>query len=330
VEEKDLKKVILENLNKIITLLSLSALFFGGLWLLIYSHFIAKELPISEGASFLYYIFAISIYLIISIVLPLALYLYDQIIEENIYYLDKKSFKEINIENMEGENKNNKIIQIIQRLLKRTLTFIFLLTYIIVNVVLFYSGGFFIFNQIGCEIPNWITFLITVVGFLIFQIFLICILRRSLEHFIIDKGKDALLFSIIYISILVIIIYAGFFFNAPFYLLKLGYFEANLTLDKEYTDKIEFKTSLEKCQKEEAEKSQKSNSTCKKQSQDTQNNNCCKLSEEKNKTQKLQDTQTFNFFIFLRTNSEYIVGCKDSDVRIRIPVDKVIAIEYKD
>jgi hypothetical protein len=52
-EEKDLKKVILENLDKIIRLLSLSALIVGGLWFFIYSYVIVKELP-RVGTYFLY------------------------------------------------------------------------------------------------------------------------------------------------------------------------------------------------------------------------------------------------------------------------------------
>ena len=89
-----------------------------------------------------------------------------------------------------------------------------------------------------------------------------------------------------------------FFLTAPFYILKIGYFEANLTLEKEYVEKAQFyKVYLEKCQIKDA-----------------------------------QDNDYYRplkFFIFLRTSSEYIVGCsKDSNVRIHIPADKVIAIEY--
>jgi hypothetical protein len=100
-EEKDLKKVILENLDKIIRLLSLSALFFGGLWLLIYSYAIVKELPRTIDISLLYYIFATSVFLIISLISPLML----------IFILRFKDNKE-NISEEKIEKNKNKIMQI--------------------------------------------------------------------------------------------------------------------------------------------------------------------------------------------------------------------------
>jgi hypothetical protein len=162
--------------------------------------------------------------------------------------------------------------------------------------------------------------------FLLLQLILFFSIKSLLKRIIIDKDKEALLFSIIYIPILVIIIYAGFFLTAPFQLLKLGYFEANLTLDKEYVEKTGLKTYLEECQPEcldkqpeekyETQKPQGQDSP-NNQSHDTQNNNYCRLEHK------------FKFFIFLRTGSEYIVGCSEnSNVRIHIPSDKVIAIEY--
>jgi len=111
------------------------------------------------------------------------------------------------------------------------------------------------------------------------------------------KGKDKIkaIFSfIIYTFPTIAIIYTSILIIMPFQLLKLGYFKANLVLEKEYVNKPEFQDYLKMCH------------------QDIQNNDYYIPS-----------------FIFLRTSSEYIVGCsKDSNVRIHIPADKVIAIEY--
>jgi hypothetical protein len=123
-------------------------------------------------------------------------------------------------------------------------------------------------------------------------------LKSSLKLAVINKDKDALIYLIAFVPPIVLLTYVFFFLTAPFYILKIGYFEAKLTLEKEFVEKTQFyETYLEKCQVK-----------------DTQDNNYYKL---------------FKFFIFLRTSSEYIVGCSEkSNVRFHIPSDKVVAIEY--
>jgi len=292
-KEENLKEKF-ELLNKFFLASSSLALIIGSLWLLIYSYFIVKDFPRTIDISLFYYIFAMSISLIILIVFPLVFYLHEKIIEEN----------NLKGENENINNENNSILSIVDKLSKKIITYLSLLSYIFFNVILFKLGGFFIFTIIGIKMSTFsiVKFLSALVLFLLFQLILFLSIKSLLKRVIIDKDKDALLFSIIYIPVLVIIIYAGFFLTAPFQLLKLGYIEANLTLDKEYIEKTGLETYLKECQPK------------------------CLLSQD---IQNNKYWRTFKFFIFLRTGSEYIVGCsKDSNVRIHIPADKVIAIEY--
>ena len=120
--------------------------------------------------------------------------------------------------------------------------------------------------------------------------------------------------AILFLFIIIAVTYTKFLIITPLKLSKLGYFEAILTLEKEYMNQPGFQACLKMCQTEgEREKEQQNTSTYNSnQPQDIQNNNYQKL-----------------FFVFLRTSSEYIVGCsKHSNVRIYIPSDKVIAIKY--
>jgi Sec-independent protein translocase protein TatA len=71
-KEEDLKKK-LELINKLFLLSSSLALIIGSLWFLIYLILIVKDFPPSTEKSLFYYIFVISIYLIISLVSPLVL-----------------------------------------------------------------------------------------------------------------------------------------------------------------------------------------------------------------------------------------------------------------
>ena len=89
-KEGDLKEKF-ELLNKFFIVSSSLALIIGSLWLLIYSYFIVKDFPRAIDISLFYYIFAMSIFLVILIVFPLVSYLHEKIIEEN---------------NLKGENKN--------------------------------------------------------------------------------------------------------------------------------------------------------------------------------------------------------------------------------
>jgi hypothetical protein len=293
-EEKDLKKKILEDLDKIIRLLSLSAIIFGGLWLLIYSYLIVKEVPRTIDISLLYYIFATSIFLIISLVFPLVL----------IFILHFKDNKE-NISEEKIEKNKNKIMQIIDKILQKIMISISSIIYFITHHGLFliiFIGLLSIFPISG--LPNEykiFVYPVAILLFLMLQLVIYFYLKDLLRRIMIDKDINALFLSMIFIPTLVILIYPRLFLTVPPKLLKIGYFEANLTLDKEYVIKTEFETCLEKCQPNRL------------LSQDTQNNN----------------HRTFKFFVFLRTKSEYIVGCsKKSKVRIHIPADKVIAIEY--
>jgi hypothetical protein len=319
-KEEDLKEK-LELLNKLFLPSSSLALIIGGSWFLIYLVFIVKDFPLSIEKSIFYYIFAIFICLIIFIVYPLMSYLHIKIIEEN---------------NLERENK------IVNKIGKFFLKLFYLFSYTSVNFILLLylvyviliKGYFFIFPiNSACEMFSKVFIckvficLVAIIIFLMLQVFLYNSLKDSLKRIIIYRDNNAFI-SIILILASVIIIYAGFFLTAPFYILKLGYFEANLTLDKEYVDKTELKTYLENCQPECLDESSNDNYckffiTCLEKCQteclnelfkDTQNDNHCR---------------TFKFFVFLRTSSEYIVGCSEnSNVRIHIPSDKVIAIEY--
>jgi hypothetical protein len=203
-------------------------------------------------------------------------------------------------------------MQIIDKLLQKIMInisfIIYFIIYFIIHAILFFiivfiQGYFFIFPII--DLPDkykMFIYLVAILLFFIIQSMIYLSLKDLLKRIMIDKDINALFFSIILIPTLVILIYGRFFLTVPPQLLKIGYFEANLILDKEYVDKTELKTYLEKCQPD-----------CL-LSQDTQKNNYCR---------------TFKFFIFLRTKSEYIVGCSEnSDFRIHIPSDKVIAIEY--
>lgn len=351
-EEKDLKKEILEDLellNKLILLSSSLALIGGGLWFLIYSIVIVKDFPRLTEISLFYYIFAIFLFLIFFVTYPLVFYLYFKIIEENgnIDKNDKKNifriFRNCLLRNSKTRRllrniKNIRLYERIYKLQRRIITKLSLFTYFFTIIILLlfrilHQGDSFIFATIEyiVGLPTYITVPI----FILFQLFLYSYLKESLKRIIIYKDKNALLYNIFTFSSVVIAVYIFFFLTVPFQLLKIGYFEANLTLEKNYIEKSWLKTYLEKCQPECSDES----------SEDTQNDNYCRIFKffvtcsEKCQTECLdelfKDTQnydhcrTFKFFIFLRTSSEYIVGCsKNPNVRIHIPSDKVIAIEY--
>jgi ABC-type multidrug transport system fused ATPase/permease subunit len=356
-EENDLKKIIkemeekkeedlkrkFELLNKFFLLSSSLALIFGGLWFLLYSLFLVKDFPRSIDISLFYYIVAALFFLIIFSIYPLVSYLYVEYVndlyiktieeksnlerifksfQDNIVILEKDiSEKSEKIKELEKiKDKAEKIKDVVQkireikekdkwhslqtlRIIQKIIKFIqkimanlSLLSYIVSNLALFTiilkQDKFFIF--FGYEIPTFPAVLL----FIVIQASLFFILESPLKLAVIHKDKDALIFSLVFVPPIVILTYVFFFLTAPFYILKIGYFEANLTLEKEFVEKTQFyETYLEKCQ-----------------IKDPQDNNYYKL---------------FKFFIFLRTSSEYIVGCsKDSNVRIHIPSDKVIAIEY--
>jgi uncharacterized membrane protein len=296
VEEKDLKKVILEYLNKIIPLLSLSVLIIGGLWLFIYSYVIVKELP-RVGVYFLYYISAVLIFIVFSIVLmlvfPIYLYLKDK--EENA---GKKYTSEEENKNINNHSKDRSIKDRLHEIFQKMFLISFLCAYFFVSCVSF------VLSYIKCDFSLCkIPFLLAIVLFIIIQLsiifFLFFILKKILKK---DEQRNITFFSIIIIITVILIFFnLRFFLITSFYILKLGYFETNLTLEKEYVEKSGLKTYLEE--------------RCKiKCLDESSNDNYCR---------------TFKLFIFLRTDSEYIVGCSEnSDVRIRIPSDKVIAIEY--
>jgi len=190
----------------------------------------------------------------------------------------------------ENNSEEGRLLQILKK-------FYFLFTYIIAILTLFglyvVQGGFFIFPIIGYNMPIWFN----VLSFIGFMIFLHFLMQDLLKRIIEARGRDKIkaIFSfIIQVFITIAIIYASTLIIIPFQLSKLGHFKANLVLEKEYVNKPEFQDYLKMCH------------------QITQNNE-----------------YYVPFFIFLRTDSEYIVGCsKDSNVRIHIPADKVIAIEY--
>jgi hypothetical protein len=234
---------------------------------------------------------------------------------------------------------NNKIQNNRHSILKKIALF-YLIISICVNFILFsyillVEGYFIIFpisdlNLFGHKISVWLFLIAVALLFITFQLFLIFCFKHHLKGFLLDKDKKSLFFSITSILIVKTLFYAVFFLTAPFYILKLGYFEANLTIDKKYVEKSGLKTYLENYQPKCLNKSSNDNYckffiTCSEKCQtecldelfkDTQNDNHCR---------------TFKFFIFLRTRSEYIVGCSEnSNVRIHIPADKVIAIDYND
>jgi hypothetical protein len=240
-------------------------------------------------------------------------YLYIRIIEEN---------------NSEEKNltKIGKFLHTLSKISHILFTNLLLIVYLLINIGLLFMiilrDDFSIFTIFGYNKYTIVIFFIIfqVLIFLLLEIFLI-----FLKH---KKDKNALLYLII-IPILVIIAYAGFFLTAPFQLLKIGYFEANLTLEKEYVEKSGLKTYLEKCQPECLDKQQEKNGS-NNQSQDKQNNNYCGdfrihipsgkviaieyQKKEDNKSNSAQQPSCnlehkYKFFIFLRTDSEYIVGC---------------------
>jgi hypothetical protein len=316
-KEEDLKKKF-ELLNKLFLLSSPLALIVGSLWFLIYLILIVKDFPPSIEKSLFYYIFAISISLVIFIVYPLVFYLYNEVTEEKnilleIFKIFKKLLKILNlllimlkiIPKIKNEipQIKYKLVQIIQRIknilhgieirdilqkikdiklyekihkiiykiAQGILTYLSIIIYLFVNLILFLylvlKGYFFIFPiNSACEMFTCKVFICLVaIAYLILQLFLYLSLKDLLKRIIIHKDSNALFISIIYIPILVIIIYAFFFLTAPFYILKLGYFEANLTLEKEYLEKSGLKTYLKECQPK-----------CL-LSQNTQNNNYCRL-----------------------------------------------------
>jgi hypothetical protein len=346
-KEEDLKEK-LELLNKLILLSSSLALIGGGLWFLIYSIVIVKDFPRLTEISLFYYIFAIFLFLIFFVTYPLVFYLYFKIIEENrnIDKNDKNIFFRIfrycllrnsKTRRLLRNKKNIKLYERIYKLQQRIITNLSFFIYIFTSIVLFrilYQGDSSIFATIAGYIIEYIvgykmSTYITAPFFVIFQIFLYLYLKNSLERIIIYKDKNALLYNIFTFSSVVIAVYIYLFLTVPFQLLKIGYFEANLTLEKEYVEKSWLKTYLEEnCQPECLNKSSNDNYckffiTCSEKCQ----TEC--LDELFKDTQNDNHRRTFKFFIFLRTSSEYIVGCnKNSNVRIHIPSDKVIAIEY--
>jgi heme/copper-type cytochrome/quinol oxidase subunit 4 len=264
------------------------------------------------------------------LVFPIYLYLKNK--EENA---DKKYTSEGENKNINSQSKNRSIKDRLYEIFQIIFLISFLCAYF------FVSGALFVSSYIQCylslckiPIPFWLAIVLFIIIQLSIIIAIIFFLFFKLKE---DKQRNIalLLFSII-IVIAIILSNPRFFLIAPFYVLKLGQFEANLTLDKEYVEKSGLKTYLEKCQPECSDES----------SEDTQNDNYCRIFKffvtcsEKCQTECLdellfKDTQnydhcrTFKFFIFLRTDSEYIVGCsKNPNVRIHIPSDKVIAIEY--
>jgi hypothetical protein len=281
---EDLEEIISEYLKylRLLKRIVLIALFFGFLEFSIYSIFIVKKDPffIVKDFSYLafYGIFVLTLSLIAFIVFLLATPLYFIISEEN------------------NSEEGNRLSQIFKKFIEKPY---FLFTYFIAFLVLFVlyiaQGGFFIFPLIGINMPFWFNAL-PFIGFMIFlHLRMKDLLKRIIEARDRDKIK-AILSFITQVSITIAIIYASTLIIISFQLSKLGYFKANLVLEKEYVNKPEFQDYLKMCH------------------QNTQNND-----------------YYIPAFIFLRTDSEYIVGCsKDSNVRIHIPVDKVIAIEYKD
>jgi hypothetical protein len=217
------------------------------------------------------------------------------------------------------------------KLARRIESIYFLITYIIVNLILLCVSLYIEYKISKLSIWFWFILLL----FIIVQFFLYLITKDYLKRIIIDKDKNALFSFIIYVPIIVTIIYINILLIAPFYILKFGYFEASLTLDKEYVEQTElYEIYTEKCLDKPYEEKNKT------QEQQKEKNETQKLQEQSdssNKNNQSQDIQnqnnkyyrTFKFFIFLRTGSEYIVGCsKNPNVRIHIPSDKVIAIEY--
>jgi hypothetical protein len=286
---EDLEEIIseylryLRPLKRIVLLLSPIALFFGFSEFSIYSTFIVKDpFFIVKDFSYLfktflfYYIFALTLFLIIFIVFLLVTPLYFKTIEEN------------------NSEEGNRLSQIFKKFIKKPyFLFIYFIALSALFVLYIVQGGFFILPLIGINMPFWFNAL----SFLGFVIFLHFLMQDLLKRIIEARGRDKIkaIFSFItQVFITMVIIYASILIVIPFQLSKLGYFKANLVLEKEYVNKPEFQDYLKMCH------------------QNTQNNNYYIPS-----------------FIFLRTSSEYIVGCsKDSNVRIHIPADKVIAIEY--
>jgi hypothetical protein len=299
---EDLEEIIseylkyLRPLKRIVLSLSPIALLFGFSEFLIYSTFIVKDPFVIVKDFYLfktllfYYIFALTLFLIIFIVFLLAAPLYFLIEENN---------------SKEGNSKEgNRLLQILKKfylsIKKSYFLFIYIIIIIIFTIFHMAQSGFSIFPIIGYNMPIWFNILSSV----LFIPILYPLMKDLLQRIIIARGKDRIkaIFSfIIYTIPTIVIIYTSILIIKPFQLSKLGYFEANLTLEKEYVEKLGLKTYLEE--------------RCKiKCLDESSNDNYCRTSK---------------LFIFLRTDSEYIVGCsKDSNVRIHIPVDKVIAIEY--
>jgi len=341
-EEKDLKYLLeyLELLNRIVLLLSPIVLLFGFSGFSIYSIFIAKDPSFIVNFSysfeiFLFYYAALTLFLIIFIVFLLASPLLFQVIEDALP-------------------------QILKNILS---TILFLILYIILIILYIKQGGFFILPIIGHNMPTLSYYIINIIIFipifiLIFILLLLIIMSTRViliitmimrviskvegKNKIIDRiikailknkiiriikailllfmrviltaeGKDRIK-AILFLFIIIAVTYTKFLIITPLKLSKLGYFQAILTLEKEYINQPGFQDCLKMCQtEEEREEEQQNTSTYNSnQPQDIQNNNYQKL-----------------FFVFLRTSSEYIVGCsKHSNVRIYIPSDKVIAIKY--
>jgi hypothetical protein len=286
----------LDPLKRIVPLLSLIALFFGVLEFSIYSIFVVKDPSfIVEDFShlsktFLFYVFILSLFFIISIIFLLVAPLYFQIHFQTIK-------EEMTQKEKEQPRRKNILLKILKNLWNSLKSFIIYIIYIAAIIILFIfymeQGGFSIFPIIGFNMPTWFSILLFI-PLISILLFMMGDLSQRIAK---AKGKDKIkaIFSfIIYTFSTIAIIYTSSLIIMPFHLLKLGYFKANLVLEKEYVNKPEFQDYLKMCH------------------QNTQNNEYC-----------------IPFFIFLKMDSEYIVGCsKDSNVRIYIPADKVIAIEY--
>ncbi|MFP3293814.1 MAG: hypothetical protein RXN80_00580 [Hydrogenobaculum sp.] len=340
--EKDLEEIILEHLkylseyleplNKIVLSLSPIFLLFGFSGFSIYSIFIAKDpsfiLNFSSSFEIISFYYAtLTLFLIIFIVFLLAYPLLLQEVFNPLFQVIKGRLPQI-LKNVLNFLKGHHFlfiiiiiaffIYILLKILKRPF---FIIPFFILLVIYIVQGGFFILPITGHNMPPLTFWIINIIIFIIiYIIFLYPLIMMTFNPTVEDKNriedKDIIkaknrirIKAILFLFIIIAVTYTKSLIITPLKLSKLGYFEAILTLDKP-----EFQACLKMCQTEgEREKEQQNTSTYNSnQPQDIQNNNYHK-----------------RFFVFLRTSSEYIVGCsKHSNVRIYIPSDKVIAIKY--
>ena len=318
--EKDLEEIILkhlkylEPLNEIVLSLSPIFLLFGFSEFSIYSIFIAKDpsFILNFSSSFeiisFYYALFLIIFVVFLLVYPLLLQVIKKLLAFPLLFQVFQVIKKLLAFPLLFQViKKNRLPQILKNVLKNFLKGLYFLfiTILILFKIYIKQGGFFILPIIGYNLPIWISlpYYLISMGFLYF-------LMKFIPKFEVKDRIKAILFLFIIIAVA----YTKFLIITPLKLSKLGYFEAILTLEKEYMNQPGFQACLKMCQTEgEREKEQQNTSTYNSnQHQDIQNNNYQKL-----------------FFVFLRTSSEYIVGCsKHSNVRIYIPSDKVIAIKY--